>query len=72
MPKCDMLTIATFIDGCEQPSDADYEGGLKKRQMVLEFDMATWRVREFLSHIHCPNYRLSLSAPSKYSTLHIL
>lgn len=42
-----MLTIATFVDGCEQPSDADYEGGLKKRQMVLEFDMATWRVRKF-------------------------
>lgn len=29
---------------CEQPSDLDYEGGLKKRQMVLEFDMAIWKV----------------------------
>ncbi|KAF8638066.1 hypothetical protein AX16_010698 [Volvariella volvacea WC 439] len=28
---------------CEQPSDQDYEGGLKKRQMVLEFDMAIWK-----------------------------
>ncbi|KAF8967875.1 Nse4 C-terminal-domain-containing protein [Flammula alnicola] len=28
---------------CGQPDDADYEGGLKKRQMVLEFDMATWK-----------------------------
>ncbi|KDR75773.1 hypothetical protein GALMADRAFT_68194 [Galerina marginata CBS 339.88] len=29
---------------CEQPKDEDYENGLKKRQMVLEFDMATWKV----------------------------
>ncbi|TFK44821.1 Nse4 C-terminal-domain-containing protein [Crucibulum laeve] len=28
---------------CEQPSDQDYAGGLKKQQMVLEFDMDTWR-----------------------------
>ncbi|KAK2463185.1 hypothetical protein APHAL10511_004840 [Amanita phalloides] len=28
---------------CEQPSDQDYAAGLKKRQMVMEFDMATWR-----------------------------
>lgn len=27
---------------CEPPSDEDYQGGLKKQQMVLEFDMATW------------------------------
>ena len=31
-------------DGCEEPTDVDYEGGLKKRQIVLEFDMATWKV----------------------------
>jgi hypothetical protein len=31
---------------CEQPSDADYAGGLKKRQKVFEFDMAIWRVRK--------------------------
>ncbi|KAF9012435.1 Nse4 C-terminal-domain-containing protein [Cyathus striatus] len=28
---------------CEQPSDKDYADGLKKQQMVLEFDMATWK-----------------------------
>ncbi|KAF8200954.1 Nse4 C-terminal-domain-containing protein [Pholiota molesta] len=28
---------------CDQPTDVDYDGGLKKRQMVLEFDMATWK-----------------------------
>ncbi|KAF9041416.1 Nse4 C-terminal-domain-containing protein [Panaeolus papilionaceus] len=33
------------IYGCEQPSDEDYQGGLKKMQMVLEFDMDTWKVR---------------------------
>ncbi|KAG6827907.1 hypothetical protein H0H92_010005 [Tricholoma furcatifolium] len=28
---------------CEQPTDADYAGGLQKRQKVFEFDMATWQ-----------------------------
>jgi len=28
---------------CDQPNEKDYEEGLKKRQMVLEFDMATWK-----------------------------
>lgn len=28
---------------CEPPSAEDYEGGLKKHQMVMELDMATWR-----------------------------
>jgi hypothetical protein len=34
-----------YIDACDPPSDADYVDGLKKRQVVMEFDMATWRVR---------------------------
>ncbi|KZT01901.1 uncharacterized protein LAESUDRAFT_730800 [Laetiporus sulphureus 93-53] len=28
---------------CDQPSEDDYAQGLKKRQLVMEFDMATWR-----------------------------
>ncbi|KAJ7647211.1 Nse4 C-terminal-domain-containing protein [Roridomyces roridus] len=32
--------VMIFI--CEQPDDNDYDEGLKKRQMVLEFDEATW------------------------------
>ncbi|KAF7306157.1 Non-structural maintenance of chromosomes element 4 [Mycena chlorophos] len=28
---------------CQQPDDKDYLEGLKKRQLVLEFDMATWK-----------------------------
>ncbi|KAJ6499179.1 Nse4 C-terminal-domain-containing protein [Mycena sanguinolenta] len=28
---------------CEQPGDADYMQGLKKRQIVLEFDKPTWQ-----------------------------
>ncbi|OBZ72806.1 Non-structural maintenance of chromosome element 4 [Grifola frondosa] len=28
---------------CEPPSAEDYDGGLKKRQVVMEFDMATWQ-----------------------------
>ncbi|KZT67578.1 hypothetical protein DAEQUDRAFT_694011 [Daedalea quercina L-15889] len=27
----------------EQPSEEDYAAGLRKQQMVMEFDMATWR-----------------------------
>ncbi|PPR02233.1 hypothetical protein CVT24_011461 [Panaeolus cyanescens] len=33
------------IYGCEQPTDDNYQSGLKKMQMVLEFDMGTWKVR---------------------------
>lgn len=29
---------------CEQPNDQDYAAGLKKRQMVMEFDMTAWKV----------------------------
>lgn len=32
-------------DFCEQPSPEDYEGGLQKRQIVMEFDMSVWKVR---------------------------
>ncbi|KAF8893982.1 Nse4 C-terminal-domain-containing protein [Infundibulicybe gibba] len=28
---------------CEEPGDQEFENGLRKRQMVLEFDMAIWR-----------------------------
>ncbi|KAF8622646.1 hypothetical protein AX15_006758 [Amanita polypyramis BW_CC] len=28
---------------CEQPNDQDYAAGLKKQQMVMQLDMATWR-----------------------------
>lgn len=30
---------------CEQPTPEDYEDGLLKHQLVMEFDMDTWRVR---------------------------
>ncbi|KAF8161208.1 Nse4 C-terminal-domain-containing protein [Crassisporium funariophilum] len=39
----DLQNGEPIIYGCEEPSDADYVGGLKKRQIVLEFDMATWK-----------------------------
>lgn len=35
---------------CEAPSDADYADGLKKQQMILQFDIDTWKVRP-VSHI---------------------
>ncbi|EAU91422.2 Smc5-6 complex non-SMC subunit Nse4 [Coprinopsis cinerea okayama7 len=37
---------------CEAPSDADYAEGLKKNQLVLEFDMQVWKVRGSYSLIH--------------------
>ena len=40
-----LISLTYFYpDMCEPPSDEDYQGGLKKQQMVLEFDMATWSV----------------------------
>ncbi|KAJ7924934.1 Nse4 C-terminal-domain-containing protein [Mycena leptocephala] len=33
--------VVIFI--CQQPDDNDYISGLKKRQIVLEFDKATWQ-----------------------------
>jgi hypothetical protein len=27
---------------CEQPQPSDYQEGLKKQQLVFEFDIATW------------------------------
>ncbi|KAH9916528.1 binding domain of Nse4/EID3 to Nse3-MAGE-domain-containing protein [Fomitopsis serialis] len=32
-----------FIYVTEQPSEEDYAQGLRKQQLVMEFDMATWR-----------------------------
>ncbi|KAF7315554.1 Non-structural maintenance of chromosomes element 4 [Mycena indigotica] len=32
-----------MIYSCQQPDDKDYLEGLKKRQLVLEFDVATWK-----------------------------
>ncbi|KAJ2916752.1 hypothetical protein MD484_g3670, partial [Candolleomyces efflorescens] len=43
------VALETLDDGqpviftCEPPSDEDYSSGLKKQQLVLEFDMAVWR-----------------------------
>ena len=39
-----ILSLINTLDMCEQPNDQDYADGLKKRQMVMEFDMTTWRV----------------------------
>lgn len=33
-----------MITACEKPETTDYNEGLQKRQLVMEFDMATWRV----------------------------
>jgi hypothetical protein len=27
----------------ERPTEEDYAGGLRKQQLVMEFDMSTWR-----------------------------
>lgn len=33
-----------FAVMCEPPKDTDYADGLKKQQMILQFDMDTWKV----------------------------
>ena len=45
----------------EQPTEEDYAKGLRKQQMVMEFDMATWRVRT--------SPPLSFLFPSRHLTL---
>lgn len=32
------------LDLCSEPTDVDYQEGLKKQQIVFELDMPTWRV----------------------------
>lgn len=51
---CCFLKASTVI--CEAPSEEDYASGeLKKRQLVMELDMATWRVREYNLTLNNPN-----------------
>ena len=38
------LTSSTAKVLCEQPTQQDYVDGLVKHQLVLEFDMETWKV----------------------------
>jgi hypothetical protein len=38
-----------MVELCETPTAEDYQGGLLKKQMVMDIDMATWRVCFFLS-----------------------
>lgn len=38
------LDLIPSADICDQPSEDDYAQGLKKRQLVMKFDMTTWRV----------------------------
>ena len=52
---------------CEQPSDQDYAAGLKKQQMVMEFDMATWKVGLYAFLLDCLEDWLYGSEQSKYS-----
>jgi len=33
-----------WTDSCEAPAEEDYQAGLTKQQLVLEFDMETWEV----------------------------
>ena len=45
----DITDAPWCADVTEQPTEEDYAQGLRKQQMVMEFDMATWRVRVSLS-----------------------
>ena len=36
---------------CEQPQISDYQEGLKKQQLVFEFDVKTWEVGHHFSYV---------------------
>jgi len=37
--------IQPMVELCETPTAEDYQGGLLKKQMIMNIDMAMWRVR---------------------------
>lgn len=43
---------------CEQPTQEDYTQGLVKHQLVLEFDMDTWKVGTSCPRVVCLLTRL--------------
>jgi hypothetical protein len=71
------LPILYKTDFCEQPNDQDYADGIKKKQMVLELDMPTWKVsvqsRSIFQGkpVHQILFPLSNSEPSRCSTSQI-
>jgi hypothetical protein len=46
---------AVIPDACEPADQGAYDAGAKKQQVVMELDMATWKVRQKLLH---PGYRV--------------
>ena len=43
------VLLIIILDTCEAPGDDDYAAGLRKNQMILEFDIATWKASYCLS-----------------------
>lgn len=39
------MLLRLDVDFAEQPTVADYKAGANKRQMVMELDVETWKVR---------------------------
>lgn len=39
------IGLTNFLDTCVPPNDEDYANGLRKQQLVIEFDEEIWRVR---------------------------
>jgi hypothetical protein len=52
-PSVDVL-CSRHSDSCEEPEETEFGEGLKKRQMVFEFDMEAWKVCK-----GCPFDRIS-------------
>lgn len=50
MPFSLVHQLILSLDLCEPPSDKDYRDGLKKCQLVMELDMATWKVRSLFQY----------------------
>ena len=70
---CLMILFLPLKGLCERPSEDDYaDGTLKKRQVVMELDVATWRVR---TTFPSPSKAITLiispssSVPQKFSIL---
>jgi hypothetical protein len=46
MIQGDFCSLSYLLVACEPPTEQDYAEGLKKNQLVFEFDMPTWEVRQ--------------------------
>lgn len=54
------IKLIQLPDACDPPNDEDYANGLRKQQLVIEFNENIWRVSftvcsHYLSDTHTPS-----------------